>query len=253
MSKNQTQGLSIQEAAVKLRESFNQRETIILVADCEVEYSGRASSKLGRGERIVLIKGDGTTIVHRPYGSTPVNYQPEGSILSVRAESNRLVISAVRPKPSEELKIYAYRVLGLYTFKLEDTAKFDMWGDEDDIKRAIMAYPLEVLGEEFKPIEEEVKLGTAGFADLLMIDNNGNYVLIEVKKDTAGVDAVYQLKRYIDRLSMSTGRHVRGILVAPGFTKSALIALEKESIEYKQISLQKVSKILRNTKVGLPL
>ena len=240
----------MREILEQLRASINKRETIILVADCEVVYSGRASSRLGRGERVILIKGDGSILVHRPTGSTPVNYQPEGSIITVNLESDKLIVTAIRPKQVEELNIYVYRILGLYSFKLEDNSSFQMWGEESDIKKAILIAPRDLLGEDLKPVDEEIPLGPAGFADLLLVDRNGNYVVVEVKKDTAGVEAVYQLKRYVKRVSGGAGKRVRGILAAPGFTKSALIALEKEGLEYRYISLPKAARILRRAGFG---
>ncbi|MEZ0346086.1 MAG: endonuclease NucS [Infirmifilum sp.] len=240
----------MEEALELLKSSINKRETIILVADCEATYKGRASSKLGRGERIVLIKGDGSVVIHRPAGSTPVNYQPEGSVVTVKLDGGVLEITASRPRPAEELAIRVYRIMGLYTFKLVDNASFEMWGEERDLKKAILLAPRDILGEDLKPVEEEIRLGSAGIADVLLVDKDGNYVVVEIKKETAGVEAVYQLKRYVSRLRGGSGRRVRGILVAPGFTKTALVALEKEGLEHRRVSLERASKILRRAGFG---
>jgi len=235
----------VDDLAERIRESIRRREVIVIVGDCEVEYRGRASSRLGRGERVILIKGDGTVLVHRPSGANPVNYQPEGSIVSVYEQDGRLVLRSLRPRPEEELVIVLHRVLDFRSYRLEDTATFKMWGDEESIKRAILLEPEAILGESLKPVEEEVRLGAAGYADLMFVDESGNYVVVEVKKDTAGVEAVYQLKRYVDRLRNATGFRVRGILAAPGFTRSAIIALGKEGLEFRRVDMRKVYELTR--------
>jgi len=37
---------------------------LLIVGNCCVEYRGRASSKLGPGERIIIIKEDGALLIH---------------------------------------------------------------------------------------------------------------------------------------------------------------------------------------------
>ncbi|QOJ79441.1 endonuclease NucS [Infirmifilum lucidum] len=240
----------MEDIAEALRESIKRRETVILVGECEIEYKGRASSKLGRGERIVIIKRDGSLLVHRPTGVNPVNYQPESSLVNVYSEEDRLVIRSLRPRPGEELTIKVYRILGLHTYRIEDNAQFEMWGDEEDIKKAIMVNPKELLGEDLNPLEEEMRISTAGYADLILVDSSGNYVVVEVKRETASVDAVYQLKRYVDRLRREINPRVRGILVAQGITRSAAVALEKEGLEFRRINMRKVYEVLKGGLTG---
>jgi Predicted nuclease of the RecB family len=134
----------------------------LIVATCSVDYDGRARSRLGEGDRVIIIKPDGAVLVHRPYGSLPVNYQPEGSTVSVRVEEEGLVITAVRSKPAERLTIRVSRVAHLVVAEMKDDAKFEMWGSEDELRDAIARNPELFLGERLKPVDVEAKLGRWG-------------------------------------------------------------------------------------------
>jgi len=55
-----------EETQRSIKEALAQRKLLLLVGNCWVNYKGRASSKLEPGERIVIIKEDGSVLVHRP-------------------------------------------------------------------------------------------------------------------------------------------------------------------------------------------
>jgi len=227
--------LQAAEAAGMIAAALARRNVVVIVATCTVEYDGRARSRLGEGDRVIIVKPDGTVLVHRPYGSLPVNYQPEGSAVSVRAEGDTLVITAVRPRPSERLTIRVRRIAHLVVAELRDDAEFELWGSEDELRDAIARNPELLLGERLRPVEVEAKLGRVGFADLLMIDEAGNYVVVEVKREEAGVDAVFQLKRYVGYVQRALGGRVRGILAAPSITRRALALLSREGLEFRRV------------------
>ncbi|MEM2914144.1 MAG: endonuclease NucS, partial [Candidatus Bathyarchaeia archaeon] len=67
---------SVNEALNTVRDAVSERKTIILVGNCWVNYHGRASSTLEPGERILIVKEDGSVLVHRSKGYEPVNWQP---------------------------------------------------------------------------------------------------------------------------------------------------------------------------------
>src|SRR6185437_10408444 len=46
----------------------------LLVARCEIAYHGRATTRLGAGDRVILFKDDGSLCVHTDYGFKPLNY-----------------------------------------------------------------------------------------------------------------------------------------------------------------------------------
>lgn len=231
------------KAAQCIAEAIAQRKLIVLLAKCTVVYEGRAVSRLGEGDRVIIIKPDGCTIVHRPRGSLPVNYQPEGSLVSVKSDEGSLTVVATRNRPSERLVIKVTQVFHLITAEMQDNAAFEMWGSEDEIRDAIAEAPELLLGEKLKRVKVEANLKKAGFADLLMVDERGNFVVVEVKREEAGVEAVYQLKRYVEHLHETLGPRARGILAAPSISKKALAVLSKEGLEYRRLNLKHLARV----------
>ena len=78
---------------------------LILIGNCMVDYRGRARSLLDWGERVVMIKQDGTVLVHRPVMREPVNWQPSGAKTEFRVEENHLVIRSHHTRPPEKMKV----------------------------------------------------------------------------------------------------------------------------------------------------
>jgi len=235
----------LREAAERIRDAYRAGELVVALCDCEVYYSGRSFSRLGRGERVIILKPDGALIVHRPWGYSPVNYQPQSSTLTVTVEEGRIHLRSTRAKPLEVMDIYVYNLLALFTGKLRDEAEFEMWGSEEDIKHAIALEP-SILGERFKLVDEEHKMGDRGYADLLLVDPNGTYVVVEIKKGAATREAVKQLKRYVDYYTAALGHPVRGILAAPALAKGARPLLESLGLEYRRVDLRMVARILKS-------
>ena len=46
----------------------------LLVARCEIACHGRATTRLGAGDRVILFKQDGSPCVHTDRGFKPLNY-----------------------------------------------------------------------------------------------------------------------------------------------------------------------------------
>jgi RecB family endonuclease NucS len=96
---------AVEDTLDLLETGFECGGMVTLVGECEVEYDGRASSHLPPGERLVILKPDGTLLVHRDEQRKPVNWQPPGSTHSARVDGDRLIIESVRTSPHEEIKI----------------------------------------------------------------------------------------------------------------------------------------------------
>ena len=66
------------EAVEMLEPALTTGAMVTIVGHCEVEYEGRASSYLALGDRLVILKPDGTLLVHTDSKRKPVNWQPPG-------------------------------------------------------------------------------------------------------------------------------------------------------------------------------
>jgi len=236
---------TLAEAARLIEKAFAQRRTLIVAGNCSVHYVGRASSTLEPGERMLIIKADGSLLVHRPVGYEPVNWQPAGSIFHVQADDNAVLIHAVRQKPRENVNITFANVLMVSALNLDDSGEFLLFASEDDMHRAILLKP-ELLEEGFKPISWEKKV-EPGFVDVYGEDKNGNLVIVEVKRKTASKEAALQLAKYIEPIKAKVNRHVRAVLVAPSLGKDVQRLLATLGLEFKALDPKTCAEVLRKT------
>jgi len=234
---------TVEEALSATKAAISERKTLILVGNCRVDYRGRASSTLEPGERILMIKEDSSVLVHRSKGYEPVNWQPPGCIFHTYTDKGSFVIRAIRQKPREVITVYFDRVYLLSVLSLIDEGEFSLYASEEDMQKAILLQP-SIIDEELKLITYE-KRTEPGFIDVYGIDKNGRMVVIEIKRKTAGRDAVLQLAKYVESLKSTTNREVRGILVAPQISKGVQKLLVILGLGFKPLDPKKCIDILR--------
>jgi len=208
---------NVKEAVKVVKEAVSQRKTLLVIGNCWVRYRGRASSKLEPGERILIIKEDGSLLVHRSVGYEPVNWQPPGCIFHTQVKGDMLEIRAVRRKPAESVRVFFDRIHMVSALSLVDSGEFALYASEEDMQRAILLEP-SLVEEGFKPISYEKKV-EPGFVDVYGVDKDGNFVVVEIKRKTASNEAVLQLARYVEAIRSKVNRKVRGILVAPNIAR----------------------------------
>jgi len=234
-----------EETQRSIKEALAQRKLLLLVGNCWVNYKGRASSKLEPGERIVIIKEDGSVLVHRPCGYEAVNWQPPGCIFQSHVKDRVLQITAVRRKPAESLRIYFDHIYLLSTLKLKDTGEFSLHASEEDMQKAVLLKP-SIIEEGFKPISFEKKV-EPGFVDVYGIDGEGKLVVVEIKRKTAGRNAALQLSRYVKAVQGIVNREVRGILAAPNIAKGTQTILVTLGLTFKPLDPRKCAEILHKS------
>jgi RecB family endonuclease NucS len=231
------------EAAALIGKAFVQRRTLIVVGNCHVHYTGRAKSTLEPGERMLIIKEDGSLLVHRPVGYEPVNWQPPGSVFHVQPKENAIEIHAVRQKPRESVRVTFDKVYMVSSLSLADSGEFLLHATEDDMHRAVLLKP-SLLEEGFKPISYEKKV-EPGFVDIYGVDKNGKLVVVEIKRKTAGKEAALQLAKYIDAIKSKANRELRGILAAPSLGKDVQRLLAMLGLEFKALDPKKCAEVLK--------
>ena len=236
---------ALAEVASVIEKAFVQRKTLIIAGKCSVHYTGRAKSTLEPGERLLIIKEDGSLLVHRPVGYEPVNWQPSGSIFHVQTKPNAIEVHAVRQKPRENVRVTFSKVFMISALSLVDSGEFALYASEQDMHKAILLKP-SLLEEGFKPISYEKNVET-GFVDVYGVDKEGRLVVVEVKRKTAGKDAVLQLAKYIDAIKGKADRELRGILVAPRLGKEVQRLLATLGLEFKALDPKKCAEILKKT------
>ena len=234
---------NVAEAANAVKDAVSQHKTVIVVGKCWVHYIGRAKSKLEPGERILIIKEDGSLLVHRSVGYEPVNWQPPGCIFQVQTKDGIMEIRAVRRKPAESVKVFFDKIQFFSALDLVDSGEFALYASEEDMHKAILLEP-SLLEEGFKPISYEKKV-EPGFVDVYGVDKNGKLVVVEIKRKTAGREAALQLAKYIEAIKLKANREVRGILVAPNIAKDVQRLLATLGLEFKALDPKKCAETLK--------
>ena len=234
---------SVAEAEDAVRESISQNRTLLVAGRCWVHYHGRAKSKLGPGERILIVKSDGSLLVHRSAGYEPVNWMPGGDVVfHVQGNNETLEIRALRKKPAETVTVSFDEIHFVTSLVLVDSGDFTLYASEEDMQKAILIRP-DLLEEGFKPVTYEKKV-EPGFVDVYGVDRDGKLVVVEIKRKTAGKEAAFQLARYIAAIKTKANRAVRGILVAPSIAKDVQRVLVTLDLEFKHLDPKKCAEIL---------
>jgi len=162
---------SATDAEKVVREGLLRKDCIVLVGSCIVNYFGRASSILPRGERIVILKPDGTVLVHQKEKREPVNWNPPGCRASARAIDGMLQITSVRTRPREVLVISFDSLKMVSRFSLHDEEELYLFGTESQMVEEIVKNP-SLIEEGFRPITKELRT-EYGMIDLYGVDRQG--------------------------------------------------------------------------------
>lgn len=213
-----------------ITEGLSKRAVITIMASCRVYYDGRAISRLELGDRIILIKSDGSFIIHQDRNLEPVNWQPPKTKVTADIHQGMVKLKGFRRSPHETLEVEILNTHMVSYFIGEDSESLELAGYEADMGDLIFKDP-EVIEKGFRPTSREYHT-SQGFIDILGKDLEGNITILELKSRKAGTNAVKQLRRYVDCFSDHKEK-VRGVLVAPSATDDAMELLEEQGMEFK--------------------
>ena len=224
---------SPKESYELINEGLDKKSMIILLVKCHVEYNGRARSKLDIGDRLIVIKKDGTFIIHQELNLDPVNWQAAGCKNKVKLVDDNVILSSKKTKPNEEIIVYIDESYSITYYNCVDTKNLEIRGYERHMVDLAWEKP-ELLEKGFRPTRREYQTEN-GFIDMMGIDNEGHLVIMEFKSRKAGTNAVKQLKGYVDCF-LDNKEFVRGVIVAPGITDNALEELKKLQMEFIEMN-----------------
>jgi len=215
-----------------INEALSKRAFLVIIACCRIKYRGRATSKLGSGDRTIIIKSDGSFLVHQDYNLEPVNWQPPNCNFKAKIEDDFISITGVRRNPPELLEVEIHRAYMASYHIGNDIKTLELAGYEEDMRDMVFKNP-EIIEKGFRPTSREYQV-SGGFIDVLGKDKNNGLMILELKSRQAGVNAVKQLKKYLDDFTDHKD-FVRGILVAPSITEDAQELLDKYQLEFKSL------------------
>ena len=166
--------------------------------------------------RLLMIKADGTFLIHSDVGSKPLNWMSPPCSLTESEGLWRVV-----NKSGEELVIAVEEVLHDSTYLLGVDPGLQKDGVEKHLQE-LLADRCEVFGAGWLLVRREHPTDI-GPVDLLCRDGTGARVAVEIKR-RAEIDGVEQLTRYLQRLNLDPLlAPVRGVLAAQQFTPQARV------------------------------
>jgi RecB family endonuclease NucS len=183
----------------------------LLVARCEVRYSGRLNAVLPEATRLLIFKADGSVLVHADAGGyKPLNWMTPPTVLE--EDGQTIVVRKRAGKSEDRLEIRVLELLSEATHEMGEPAALEKDGVERDLQELLAASP-EALGEALR-LERREWPTDVGPVDLMCRDEDGGWVAVEIKR-VGTIEAVEQLTRYLAFIRLDPARaECRGILAA---------------------------------------
>ena len=180
----------------------------LVIARCTAEYSGRLSSRLEEAIRLLLVKADGSVLIHSDGGSyKPLNWMSPPCSLQDKGDT-----WIVTNKSGEELTIQLLEVHHDSNHELGEDSGLIKDGVEAQLQELLAAQP-HTFGTGWTLVRRE-HMTAIGPVDLLLKDESGSYVAVEIKR-RGEIDGVEQLTRYLELLNRDPAiSPVRGIFAA---------------------------------------
>ncbi len=204
----------------------------LLVARCEVTYTGRLNATLPEAVRLLILKADGSVLVHDDAGGyKPLNWMTAPTVLA--DEGDRLVVT--KPKTEDALEIRLVEVLSDVAHDMGESAALQKDGVERDLQEALAAAP-SALGEELVLVRREWQT-EIGPVDLMCKDPAGEWVAVEIKR-VGTIEAVEQLSRYLEFIRRDPAKEAcRGILAAQSLKPQAVALAESRGLRAVAVDL----------------
>jgi endonuclease len=214
----------------------------LILARCSVRYSGRLSATLGESLRLVIVKSDGSVLVHADSGGyKPLNWMTPPTVIEEQAGeggAERIVVRKRGAASEDRLEILISEVLSDSEHEMgspDDDSGLAKDGVEAHLQELLAEQP-EWCGEGFRLVRREWPTDI-GPVDLMCRDVDEGWVAVEVKR-VAGIDAVEQLARYLERIHRDPAfGSCRGVLAAQVIKPQARVLARARGIECVEVDL----------------
>jgi len=195
----------------------------LVIARCSVDYSGRLTAHLPPATRLIVIKADGSVLIHSDTGTKALNWMSPPCRIAESATQ-----WVVTGKAGETLTVRIEEIVSDTSFAIGDDPGLVKDGVESHLQE-LLAVQLHVLGEGWRLVRREYPTAI-GPVDLMCRDALGTSVAIEVKR-RGEIDGVEQLTRYLDLLNRDPLlAPVRGILAAQEIKPQARVLAQDRGI-----------------------
>jgi RecB family endonuclease NucS len=205
----------------------------LIVARCAVDYTGRLTAHLPEALRLIMLKADGSVLVHADAGGyKPLNWMTPPTV--VEEEPGLIVVR--KHKGEDRLEIRLGEVLSDVTHAMDfDADRLQKDGVEADLQVALAEAPA-WCGEGFRLVRREWPTDI-GPVDLMCRDAEDGWIAVEIKR-IGTIDAVEQLARYLERIRLDPAlASCRGVLAAQSVKPQARVLAEARGIAWIEVDL----------------
>ena len=208
----------------------------LVIATCSVDYDGRLSAHLPLATRLLLVKADGSVLVHSDGGSyKPLNWMsPPCAMAEVepdeteRDEGVTLVWNVQHAKSEDRLRVKIHEVHHDSAHELGVDPGLVKDGVEAHLQ-ALLAEHITTLGDGWTLTRREY-MTAIGPVDILCKDATGATVAVEIKR-RGEIDGVEQLTRYLELMNRDPRlRPVTGVFAAQVIKPQARTLAEDRGI-----------------------
>lgn len=186
----------------------------LVIARCQVDYAGRLTAHLPMATRLLMVKNDGSVLVHSDGGSyKPLNWMSPPCTLTEQTTDDGVI----------EWTVAATKVDGTLRILIEEIlhdSSHDLGVDPGLQKDGVEKHLQELLAEHTATLGQGISLvrrehmTAIGPVDLLCRDASGGSIAVEIKR-RGEIDGVEQLTRYLELMNRDPKlRPVRGIFAA---------------------------------------
>jgi RecB family endonuclease NucS len=178
----------------------------LVIARCSVDYAGRLSAHLPLATRLLVVKGDGSVLVHSDSLSyQPLNWMSPPCVLTVFPPEPEQADAGVQElwkvsqvKTADLLVISIHEILHDSSHELGIDPGLQKDGAEADLQR-LLAEQIDLLGPGYRLVRREY-MTAIGPVDILATDADGGSVAVEIKR-RGDIDGVEQLTRYLELMN----------------------------------------------------
>ncbi|MDH2443591.1 endonuclease NucS [Amnibacterium sp. CER49] len=208
----------------------------LVVAECSVDYAGRLSAHLPLARRVIMLKADGSVLVHADGGSyKPLNWMSPPCSLEEEQPGDDLAGTGVTAiwkvraaKSGDVLVIRIHDLVIDETVELGQDPGLTKDGVESDLQR-LLAEQIDLLGPGHTLVRRE-HMTAIGPVDILARDAAGTAVAVEIKR-RGEIDGVEQLTRYLELMNRDPHlAPVQGVFAAQEIKPQARTLAEDRGI-----------------------
>lgn len=206
----------------------------MIVARCEARYTGRLDTYLPEALRLVMIKSDGSVMIHADTGGyKPQNWMTPPTTIE---EVEGLIVVTKRAGATEDrVEIRISEVISDVTHDMGEAAALERDGVEAHLQELLAEQP-HWCGEGLRLVKREW-FTDIGPVDLMCQDPDDNWIAVEIKR-VGTIEAVEQITRYLERIHLEpTMAGCRGVLAAQSIKPQARTLAEGRDIACVEVDL----------------